>query len=212
MTRLHRSGLALILSIAACGAQAIGDSGGCSGGAPFGRTLTHGTPVELEQKILDWVNRRQPPPGLFKSIGNALRGDADKHKARQQAIKDIIEGTDKAVGCYREALLYHVVQAGNIPVLNYLLDAPLDVNVDVPKDILFRCAHDPSMSNDQRERRRAAFEMLIDKGLADVNARRDGKSVLQVCHAPELVALFLTKGARVDIERIPAATQIDVQP
>jgi len=182
-----------------CGlARAIGDQGGCNGDAPFGKVLTEGSPSELEQAIQKVVSRQEDRRelGVFARLGQALRGQSEDPVSRGQAILDVIEG--RSLSCNKRALLYHVVAAGNLPVLNYLLDSPMGVRVGVPQDILFECGHDTGMRDAQREGRRAAMGLLIDRGLADVRTLKEGKSLLQACGAPELVELFLEKGASTD--------------
>lgn len=94
---------------------------------------------------------------------------------------------------------------GNVEVVRYLLGKPLGVKPRIPPNILFvhsLCSPESGFSDDQRARRREAYALLLASGEVDVNARsRFNQTILQTCFEPELVALFIEKGARTDVER-----------
>jgi hypothetical protein len=172
-------------------AHAIGDSGGCMdfGSSTLGKALKDGTPLQVEREIKTWVEKFTP-----RSLWS---------RSRQQDILNLIQGTHgKYAVCAPGALLPIAINAGNVEVTRFLLAKPLGVDPKIPRNILFfTCDYQYSMSESQRIARSRAIAALLDTKAVDVNALRDDRySILEECKQPELVSLYLERGARADVE------------
>lgn len=170
-------------------AHAIGDSGGCSDfdRQPLGKALKVGTPQEVEAAIQIAVDRNAPRFSPTYS--------------RQTAILDLIQASYKErPPCAPNPLLLYALDAGNVEVVRYLLDAPFGQKIQVPQYVLFHCQTHWDITPEGREARRRAYSVLFDRKVVDVQLLRNGVSVLGRCAEPELVSLYLENGARPDVD------------
>jgi hypothetical protein len=132
---------------------------------------------------------------------------------RREQVRNLIQGThEKGAVCVPGPLLVAAVHAGNVEVVRFLLHKPMGVEPQVPGNILFSCNDSHLRSGfdsaDARLRRREAFALVLDTGVIDVNAAGpSGRDILHTCHDPELLELFLERGARLDTE---SASRFDV--
>jgi len=214
-TRQMLGGVALVLGGMSV-AHAIGDSGGCADplGGPLGRALKTGKPQDVAQAIGDWVAHKQKSQGLVRS--SLIGATAERQQAwrREQALK-LIQGIhEKGAVCVPGPLLPVAVLAGNVEVVRFLLHKPLEVQPQVPGNILFFCNDSHLKSGvdsaDAPLRRRDAFALVLDSGKIDLNATGpNGRDALHTCHDPELLELFLERGARLDTESVSRFEVLD---
>lgn len=162
--------------------------------SPLGKALTTGTTEELETAIQKWLDYKE-------KIKNVPQND--KMQWRAHEVKNLIEGQhEKDAVCELGPLLSVAAQAGNLDVVRYLLDTPMGIKPSIPADILFSCGdgtYDVNMTHEQQIRRREAFALILDTNALDVNSRRNGLTPIQACVAPELLSLFLERGANPNV-------------
>ncbi len=169
-------------------------------GSALEKAVKTGAPVDVEREMLKWLDDQDRRRGLLASVSQALSG------VRQpQRLARLIEGAhEKDAVCAPRALLPLALNQGNVEVVRFLLGQPLGVKPRVPPHILFAyslCSAESGFDEARRARRREAYALLLEAGDVDVNARsRFGQTVLQTCFEPELVSLFIEKGARTDVE------------
>ena len=177
-------------------AYAIGDSGGCGNWlqSPLGKSVTSGTAADVERELLATVARQERERGRLRELFST---ESDRQRWRQQELQNLIAGVhEKGSACRPGPLLPEALRAGNAEVVRYLLGSPAGVRSQVAPDILFTCKHAYGAETEAlRQRRRQAFEWLLQSGQVDVNASKNGQSILENCKEPELVSLFIEHGA-----------------
>jgi len=190
------------LVLALCAAPSvygIGDSGGCIA-SPLESAVKTGTPADVERELKQWLEIQSQSRSLVAKLSRAIEGVSEK-----QRIAKLIEGVhEEGEICRPRALLPLAIRHGNVEVVRLLLGRPLDVKPRIPPHILFvhsLCSHESRLDEGQRARRREAHALLLESGEVDVNARSGfGQTILQTCFEPELVSLFIERGARTDVE------------
>ncbi|MES2993456.1 MAG: hypothetical protein V4844_18680, partial [Pseudomonadota bacterium] len=199
--------ITLAVVIAFCAipmANAIGDSGGCGdpSGGPLGKALKSGRSEDVEREVLNWISYKEKNLGVATKFTHLLAGgDKARQQWRQQQALDLLEGThDKNAVCVPVPLLPVAVRAGNLGVVRFLLGTPMGMSLKMPPGILFSCDYDMLLTDEQRTRRRVAFSLVLDTKLVDVNALQRGRTILQECTEPELVTLFVERGANINVE------------
>jgi hypothetical protein len=184
-------------------AHAIGDSGGCGDplSGPLGRALKGGTPQDVESAINTWIDAKQSSAGIVASLAQRARKVGGEQGWRRQQTLNLIEGKhEKDASCVPGPLLTVALLAGNVDVVQFLLNRPLGVEPRVPPGILFSC-NDAVEIGAQRASRREAFARILDTKTVDLNESNDrGRTLLLVCRDPQLLALFLERGARLDLQ------------
>jgi hypothetical protein len=216
---------ALLLSFcAASAAYAIGDSGGCGDvfNTPMGKALKAGSAADVEREIMIWVVAEEKQldlkekQGTFTSFFHSLFSrqpsqastSAQRLQRRQSTILALIEGRHpKYATCRPGALLPIALLEENVEVVRYLTGTPLGVRPKIPAKIHFLCQHKGRYEDeDFRSRRRKAFDLVLRTGQVDINSKDDrGWTILQRCHEPDLIMLFVEHGARLDIASTPSS-------
>lgn len=205
MKRLPKVAITLALALNGMSiAYAIGGSGGCDPlrGA-LGQTIQHGTPADVERELKKWVDNKER--GLSTIAVLRISGEKKKEEWRRRQTLNLIEGAhEKGAVCVLGPLLPVAADAGNLEVVRFLLDRPLGLTPGIPTMVLFYSCDNGRYvpSEDQRRLRRQAYAMILDAAAGTINLdgnRRDGSTLLQSCKDPELVSLFVERGARLDI-------------
>jgi hypothetical protein len=190
-------------------AHAAGGSSGCSDArnGPLGQALKVGKPADVEREITRWLDAREQGLGLGTQATHAVLGEGRRQEWRAQETRNLVEGVQDEAACAPTPLLPVAMQAGNLDVVRFLLGKPLGVSPRMPPAILFSCKDEAPQGQDAKARRQEAFTLVLATGAVDMNGRNaEGRTVLQACYEPELLALFVKRGARLDVEIGSGAT------
>lgn len=185
-------------------AHAIGDSGGCGSWlrSPLGKAIESGVPEDVVREVENWVDYKEKSLSRLTKLKHWASGGTARQQWRQQQTLNLLEGIpEKGAVCSSGALLPAAVHAGNLEVARFLLGSPMGFDLKVPTDILFSCDDFGLSTYERLTRFRATLELILDSGKADIHALKDGRTVLQRCFEPELVSLYIQRGADTTVER-----------
>lgn len=194
--------LGILLSIAA-NTYAIGDSGGCGDplAGSLGEALRSGTPEQLENTIRKWVALKEEHLSTKEKLAFLFNGGNDaRARWRAKQIENIIEGVhEKNASCVPGPLFPIAVHAGNIAVVRFLLSEPMGVSPTISTDFLFACETSQTMKDEERQRRLKAYEFVLDAKKIDLHEERYAIAALWACKEPDLLTLFLKRGAKPNV-------------
>lgn len=194
----------LLLYAFAFDAHGMGEQRDCGDflATPLGKAATDGTPAQLEAAIRSRLaDEEQALLAAKPYLSGQLQVQA-LEASRPFHIKLLIAGESQNRHCAAPLLTVAAV-AGNVDAVRYLLGSPLGTQPWLPPDILQHCDGGPwAHGGDSARRdagRRQAFAVLLDSERVDVNKPFGGRYPLGTCRDPALVALYLERGAKVDI-------------
>ncbi|TWO64464.1 hypothetical protein FN976_28045 [Caenimonas sedimenti] len=192
--------LALAIAVAASmtsAAHAIG--GGCGDWLerPMGKAATSGTPADVQREITTWLDAKAKEVSLLQSLKHFASGLA-KQRWRERWLQGLmfsgLSSEDEV--CAPGPLLPAAIRAGNLEVVRFLTGSPLGVKPDIPPYVLFNaCDFIYSPASGELARRRAAVALLLDSRKVNLNATYRDRPILHMCKAPELVSLYVERGA-----------------
>jgi hypothetical protein len=181
-------------------AHAIGGSVGCGGDwidGPLGKAVTSGTPDEFRRAVTNWIDRAEKEDlGGLGRLQHFASSSA-RQRWRDKKTLDLLEGNlAKDDGCAPRSQVAAAIRAGNVEVMRFLVGTPMGVSPKVwPITMFHACEYSSSQTEETRARRREAVGLLLESGKVHVNARYRGETILQYCKEPELVTLFIERGA-----------------
>lgn len=181
-------------------ASAIGGSGACGDrtGGPLGNALKTGSVADVERELLAWVTFEE---NSQSALAKLFSTEQKRQEWRRQRLQELVEGVhEKGAVCRPGPLVLIALRAGNVEVVRYLVNPPMTTPPKLPDRVLFSCSHDYLEDDDLRNRRRKAFEVVLQTGRVDINELGEGdQTILQHCTEPELLTLFVEYGASLDV-------------
>jgi hypothetical protein len=206
-------------SLCSISALAIGDSAGGCGihrtpeNSPLLKAAIDGSPADIAREV-DIEADRYTESAIAKmrqsgELGTRLRLFLSKRAlAKWKNAKRVEQRSvvlNSPVYCSSGGwLLEYAVAAGNVPVVRWLLDAGADPNAQTSNDNIFtRCIPNPrkvsrpisSSETESISSRLEALDLVISRGGDLKRPVGFGETALDLCHDPELLPFYISRGA-----------------